>query len=145
MDLKNKIFELAEGKLKDSSYFIIDITVSNSVKKVSIILDGDNGVNIDDCADLSRRLSEDLDLIMEDAYTLDVMSPGLDQPLKLKRQYKKNEGRKVKVKLKEGDVLKGLLLDTLDEGILVEDEKKKINKEIKFEEIDWTKVRVSFK
>ena len=61
-----------------------------------------HGITIDDCANLNRELSKELDeitLSLQDSYLLEVSTPGLDQPLKLKRQYKKNIGRRLKVKL----------------------------------------------
>lgn len=145
MDLKDKLFELAGDLLIDESYFVVEVKVSAGNKKIVVIVDGDEGVDIDKCADLSRKLGEELDALIEGSYTLDVTSPGVDQPLQMKRQYVKNTGRPVKVKLSDGNVIKGKLLGVQKDGIEVEDEKKKVKEVIKFSEIDWTKVRVSFK
>ena len=112
MGLEEQIKKVAEERLANDGQFIVDVTVSarKGPKKVLIIMDGDQGVNIDDCADLSRRVSQELEekSFFEEAYTLEVSTPGVDQPLKLKRQYVKNIGRKLKVKLP----------DKMEEGII---------------------------
>jgi ribosome maturation factor RimP len=118
-----------------------------------IIIDGDQGVTIDDCAELSRKLSKEFDdraYFGEDNYLLEVSTPGLDHPLKLKRQYFKNTGRNVKVVRKE-NTTEGKLKEVTDEKIILVQEtgtgKKKETKEIEipFSEIEKTFVTVSFK
>lgn len=153
MEVTEQIKGLAERLVKDDSQFIVEVIASlkKIPNKLIVILDGDNGVNIDDCANLSRGLSEALDSMgfLKGAYHLEVSTPGLDHPLKLKRQYIKNKGRKVRVKRAEGSV-EGLLIGVTDNDITVEEEtgkgKKKEMKEVKipFAEIDKTFVLVSF-
>ena len=117
-----------------------------------MIIDGDKGVTIDDCANLSRELSKAFDdaQFLEESYTLEVSTPGLDQPLKLKRQYIKNIGRRIKVHTQQ-HTLEGKLVEVSDEKIKIEQElgtgKNKEVKvtEISFSEIDKTLVLVSFK
>jgi ribosome maturation factor RimP len=95
MDIAQKIRELAESHLTDASHFVVDVVISkHRPHKVSVFLDGDNGITIDHCSDLSRALSEDLDKLdlIRENYMLEVGTPGLDQPLKLKRQFVKNIG-----------------------------------------------------
>lgn len=154
MEIAEEIRKIAEEKLTGPSQFVVDVIVSSKrgPQKVMIIIDGDNGVNIDDCAKLSRELSTVLDEspLLHESYMLEVSTPGLDQPLKLKRQYKKNIGRKLKVKLQD-KIVEGKLLDVTEEKITVEQEigtgKKKelIPIGIQFSEIDKSFVLVSFK
>lgn len=92
MEIAKKIKELAELHLASEAHFIVDVTVSkHKPMKITVALDGDAGVSIDDCANLSRELSDELEKenSIDEAYTLEVGTPGIDQPLKLKRQYKK--------------------------------------------------------
>jgi ribosome maturation factor RimP len=94
---------------------------------------------------------DNIDLI-KDNYTLEVGTPGLDQPLKLKRQYAKNVGRGLKVHKKDRAIVQGLLKESDDEKIVIESELKEKGKkkeftqtEIPFSEIEKAIVMVSFK
>jgi len=152
MEAADEIRRIAEGKLTDSSQFIVDVIVSSKRKpqKVTVILDGDSGVSIDHCADISREISKALDdsMLLSDSYVLEVTTPGLDQPLKLERQYKKNIGRRMRIKISD-KVVEGKLVGVGESGITIEQgDGKKIEKsvvELKFSEIDKSIVLVSFK
>jgi ribosome maturation factor RimP len=154
MDLAAQIRQLAESKLVNPALFVVDVVISTrqGPGKVMVFLDGDNGVSIDDCADLSREIGKELDENgwIENNYTLEVSTAGIDQPLKMVRQYKKNVGRKMKVKLKE-KTIEGRLSEVHDDKILLIEEigsgKKKEERihEIAFAEIEKTLVMVSFK
>jgi ribosome maturation factor RimP len=154
MDLAVEIRHLAESKLASEGQFIVDVVISSrqGPRKVLILLDGDQGVSIDDCADLSREMAKALDENnwITDNYTLEVSTAGIDHPLKFLRQYKKNIGRKVKVKLKETTV-EGTLAEADAEKIVLNEEvgtgkKKEVKtREIPFTEIEKTLVMVSFK
>ncbi len=152
MDAAEEIRKIAEGKLKDSSQFVVDVIVSSKRKpqKVTVVVDGDAGISIDDCADISREVAKVLDdsLVLTDSYVLEVTTPGLDQPLKLHRQYKKNIGRRMRIKVSD-KVVEGKLVGVSDSGVTIEQgDGKKIEKsvvELKFSEIDKSIVLVSFK
>lgn len=153
MDLAEEIRKRAEEALA-AGQFIVDVVISarKGPKKISVIVDGDNGVTIDDCAEVSRHLSQSLDEVdwMTENYLLEVTTPGLDHPLKLKRQYHKNIGRSLKIKLQSG-IVEGTLTEVLDEKIVLNQEigsgKKKETKtiEIPFSDIGSAFVLVSFK
>lgn len=153
MDAVEEIKKIAIEKLANESQFIVDVLISSrkGPKKVLILLDGDNGITIEDCATLSRELSKTLDDAswMEENYTLEVSTPGLDQPLKLHRQYKKNIGRSLKVKLHEDKIVEGKLTEVFDEKITLtvgSGKKKEVKMiDILFSEIEKTLVIVSFK
>ena len=152
MDAAEEIRKIAEGKLRDSSQFVVDVIVSSKRKpqKVTVVVDGDAGISIDDCADISREVAKVLDdsLVLTDSYVLEVTTPGLDQPLKLHRQYKKNIGRRMRIKVSD-KVVEGKLVSVSDSGVTIEQgDGKKIEKsvvELKFSEIDKSIVIVSFK
>ena len=154
MEIADEIRKIAEEKLPDPAQFIVDVVVTSKrgPKKILVILDGDEGITIDDCANLNRELSKELDGLpqLQESYFLEVSTPGLDQPLKLKRQYKKNMGRRLNVKLADKAV-EGKLIDVTDDRITIEQEtgigkqKQLVPREIEFSEIDKSFVLVSFK
>jgi ribosome maturation factor RimP len=84
-------------------YYLVDIEVKPFRRKtrVAIFVDTDTGIQIDECAELSRQIGDLLDQIAEldEGYTLEVSSPGLDRPLSGERQFRKNIGRHVSVHL----------------------------------------------
>lgn len=153
-DLTGEIKKMAESLLKDEGHFVVDVVASfkGNPGKVLVIVDGDKGIGIDDCADLSRDLSKQLDEtnLIAGAFNLEVSTPGLDQPLKSKRQYVKNIGRNVRVRQGE-KTEEGKLTAVHDSAIqltqTVGSGKKKEEKtvEIPFDKIDKTIVLVSFK
>jgi len=155
MELSTTVQTYLNEIITDPQYFIVDIVVSGSDrKKIVILLDGDEGVTIDYCASVSRQLAHRMeeDAVIEDAYVLEVSSPGLDHPLTEKRQYLKNIGRDVKVET-EDKTMKGELLEVENDYIIInhqikEKGKSKILEEevtIPFKDIKKTKVLVSFK
>jgi ribosome maturation factor RimP len=152
MDLKEKIKELAQTNLADSAHFIVDVIVSkHKPMKFTIILDGDKGITVDDCANLSNKLNDTLGSLIEEQYLLEVSTPGLDHPLKLHRQFVKNVGRGLKVNTTAKKVITGKLTGAETEKIILETENKEGKKgetkliEIPFTEIEKAFVTVSFK
>lgn len=154
MDQAEEIKNLATACLIDESHFIVDVLVSSKKgpRKVLIIMDGDQGVTIDECADVSRKLSKSLDDsdFFKDQYLLEVSSPGLDHPLTLQRQFKKNIGRKLKV-VTANKTTEGLLEKVTDEGIFISTQissgkkKEEVTDTIPFSEIKKAFVLISFK
>ncbi|WP_333600974.1 ribosome assembly cofactor RimP [Flavobacterium sp.] len=97
MTFKEKVTNLLEEGLQEKpSLFLVDLSISESYK-ITVTLDGDTGVNLQDCIDVSRVIETNLDREEQD-YSLEVASAGVSTPLKLVRQYKKNVGRTLKVK-----------------------------------------------
>ena len=145
---------LVDQSLVDEALFLIDLVVNfkSSPIKVTVVLDGDKGVSVDDCALVSRNLAKLLDDegIIEN-YSLEVTTPGVDQPLKLKRQYFKNVGRFIKVQLKDKRIERGKLVEVADDLIYIEQEVKEGKKKelkkipIAFQELERVLVEVSFK
>ncbi|OXA96287.1 ribosome assembly cofactor RimP [Flavobacterium hercynium] len=92
MTFKEKVNELiTEALLEKPSIFLIDLAISDSFK-ISVGLDGDNGVALQDCIDISRAIENNLDREEQD-FSLEVASVGVGSPLKMTRQYVKNVGR----------------------------------------------------
>ena len=137
--------------------FIVEVAVSgeHTAKKVLILLDADTGISIDRCAEVSRKVAHALEEedAIDNAYVLEVSSPGLDYPLSSLRQYKKNIGRSVKVTLLDEEQKKGELLEVTADHIVVREKvKEKGSKKMKeqdtnvpYESIKKTNVLVSFK
>jgi ribosome maturation factor RimP len=153
MQLEDQIRGLVEMKLTDGQY-VVDISVSSKKgpKKVLILVDADQGFNIDHCAEISRHLAKELDErgLIDDSYLLEVSTPGVDFPLKMKRQYLKNVGRSLKLKLKES-TLQGKLTSVGEDQIEISEEigsgkKKEIKMhQVMLSDIEKAIVLVSFK
>ena len=154
MHLEERIRTLAEEKIADKpDLFIVDIKVINNAK-IIILLDGDNGLGIDDCAAVSRHVGFHLEEenLIEHAYNLEVSSPGLDAPLNLERQFAKNLGRNVSIKFTDGKKMEGKLISSTPETLVIEHSVKEkgkkaqlIETELEKVNIAETKVSVSFK
>jgi ribosome maturation factor RimP len=151
---KSFIEQTVNEILADTPVFVVDIKVSTR-NKIMVFLDGDNGVPISECVKVSRHIESSLDRENED-FELEVSSVGVDKPLQLPRQYRKNIGRNIQVVTTSGTKLTGKLINSDDHSITIEKElkKKKKKKEelpeepvqiIPFSEIEEVKVLVSFK
>lgn len=154
---EKKIRELAESLLTDKTHFLVAVEISTTGgrgRKVRILMDGDEGISIDDCVALSRALGEQIEekgLMDDDAYTLEVSSPGLDHPLESVRQYRKNIGRGLKVIRIDGKEVRGTLSVVRGNSIVLESKKGKgkkaemVKEEIPLAEIKKSLVQISFK
>jgi ribosome maturation factor RimP len=151
MSLKDTIIKLVEDLIRETDYYVVDIAVSDSKirRKVSIFLDSDTGITIDQCTEVSRKLGLQLEEIIDEAFTLEVSSPGADSPLKFERQYVKNVGRSLRILKVDGSEVKGKLVSVENGNITIETEaKKKVKSEtvaLSLDEIKEAKVIISFK
>lgn len=160
MTVKEHLEVLLAPLLEEGDCFLVDIVIKPSKlsQKVSILVDSDEGITIQQCTSISRRLAKQLEEleVFTDAYTLEVSSPGLDQPLVLPRQYKKNQGRNLKVTLKNGEILQGTLSEAGDDNITIQlaAPKKKpkvpldeasLIRQIQLDDISKALVEISFK
>ena len=103
MTFKDKVKQVVEEALLEKpSIFLIDLTITDSFK-IIIGIDGDNGVVLQDCIDVSRAVEGNLDREEQD-FSLEVASVGVGSPLKLVRQYKKNIGRTLIVKTNQENI-----------------------------------------
>ena len=152
MNLAEKLEKMVPRYLPDQRYFVTEIVAKQAgpKTKISIFLDGDQGIDIDVCAQVSRQIGKELDDtdLLKHPYTLMVSSPGLDRPLKLPRQYHRNIGKDVKIKLKNAKQKKGKLLKVNQDFIVIEittgSQGETKQERIPFIEIETTHVLVSF-
>nr|WP_298794072.1 ribosome assembly cofactor RimP [uncultured Allomuricauda sp.] len=116
--LREKVKSLLSKALEENpSLFLIDFMITND-NTIRVVLDGDEGVNLQDCMNISRAIEHNLDREEED-FSLEVTSAGAASPLELPRQYKKNIGRKLKVRTGEEE-LEGNLTQASEESITLE-------------------------
>ncbi|MBB2150967.1 ribosome assembly cofactor RimP [Pedobacter gandavensis] len=154
MQAEKRVTELVEEKISDRpELFLVEVKMLPN-NKLIIHVDGDEGISIQDCAAISRHVGFHLEEenTIDKAYNLEVSSPGVGEPLKLKRQYVKNIGRDLSVKLNGGEIKEGKLLSVEDNGITIEAKVKEKGKKatleetsIDFSSITETKVLISFK
>jgi ribosome maturation factor RimP len=153
-DTKQKAIEdFVNAQLKGSEeLFLVEVKVipGNNIK---VFLDADNGITIDKCIKVNRALYnqiEESDLFPNGDFSLEVSSPGVEEPLKLHRQYKKNIGRTVEVTMNDGTKKEGKLTGVNDDEIIIEEKsgqgKKTVSKttNILFNQVKQTKVLVTF-
>lgn len=142
--------------LPDDSHFLVEVKMEEKAGKIRllILIDADQGVTIDSCAMVSRAVSEELEAneIIDQAYLLEVSSPGLDYPLSSVRQYQKNIGRELKILLESGAELIGKLLEVQEDSLKLLVKKKEKGKKateeellLPIKEIKKSIVQVSFK
>ncbi|MGZ3766766.1 MAG: ribosome assembly cofactor RimP [Mucilaginibacter sp.] len=154
MDIVKRVTELVEEKIADRpDLFLVDVKMHSNGKLI-ILVDGDKGIGIADCAAISRHVGFHLEEenVLEDAYNLEVSSPGLDAALVLPRQYVKNVGRNLAIKLADGSKKEGKLTGITEDAIMLEEINKQKGKKaetiesvIPMTQITETKVLISFK
>ncbi|MBB5620258.1 ribosome maturation factor RimP [Pedobacter cryoconitis] len=154
MQVEKRVIELVEEKISDRpELFLVEVKLLPG-NKLIIHVDGDQGISIQDCAAISRHVGFHLEEenTIEKAYNLEVSSPGVGEPLKLQRQYEKNIGRELSVKVTGGDIMEGKLLDVNEQSITIEAKVKEKGKKaqlvetsLDFSNIIETKVLISFK
>ena len=132
--------------------FLVEVKV-NPGNNIIVFLDSDNGITIEKCIQINRALYKQVEengLFTNGDFSIEVSSPGVDEPLKLLRQYKTNIGRKVEVLLNDESKKEGKLLAVNDDDIIIEQTagkgKKAVNikTNILINQIKHTKVLVTF-
>src|ERR1700744_1601278 len=113
MDIEKRVRELVEEKIVEigrPDLFLVDVKM-HANGKLMILVDGDKGIGISECAAISRYVGFKLEEenTIETAYNLEVSSPGLDTPLTQIRQYTKNIGRELAIKMADGVKREGKL------------------------------------
>ena len=136
----------------DPENFLVEVRIrpGNNVK---VFVDADHGISIDKLARYNRTLYREIEesgLFPNNDFSLEISSPGLDEPLKLHRQYLKNIGRNVEVILKNGIKKEGKLISATDSEIVIEEETgNKKKKEIaqhsfSYDDIKTTKIQIKW-
>ena len=154
MNTENQIETIAQKVnhllAQHPTHFLVDVRIKPT-NNVKVFVDADEGISLADLIEYNRSLYKQLEgsgLFPNDDFSLEVSSPGLDEPLKMHRQYKKNIGRFVDIMLTDGTKKEGKLLEATEDGIVIETEqgkgkKKEVKSEsILFDTIKSTKIQV---
>ena len=130
-----KIKTFIDEALEGTTIFIVDYKLLQK-NKIVLLLDGDNGIGIDEVAKVSKHISHRMEEEngIEGAHTLEVSSPGVDYPLKFQRQYPQHIGRTLAVRMNDGKELEGKLLAINGDIINVNLEIKEKGKKARYEE-----------
>ncbi|MFA6246306.1 MAG: ribosome assembly cofactor RimP [Mucilaginibacter sp.] len=154
MNIEKRTAELVEEKIADMpNLFLVDVKMHPNGKLI-VLVDGDNGIGIADCVAISRHVGFHLEEenVIDTPYNLEVSSPGIDTPLTLQRQYAKNIGRTLSIKMDDGAKREGKLLSAGESEITIEETIKEKGKKavtvestIPTDKITETKVLISFK
>ncbi len=135
---------------EDPGVFLVEIRIKPT-NNIKVFLDGDQGVSIEKLVQYNRRLYKQLEEENPNGdFSLEVSSAGLEEPLKLHRQYLKNKGRYVEVTDNEGKIIEGKLLEVTEAGIVVEEIKGKgkkmetVQHNISFSDIKTTRIQIKF-
>ena len=149
----HRIEELTNQVLiNEPEYFLVSLRIKPT-NNVRVYLDGDNGLAIEKCVYFNRQLYKLIDesgLFPPGEFSLEVSSPGVDEPLKMHRQYNKNVGRLVEVIFTDGTKKEGKLMQAAENDIIIEETtgkgKKAVTQQIviPFNNIKTTTVRIQF-
>ena len=155
MNSENQVIAV-EKRLSDlltelPGYFLVEISVKPT-NNIKVFVDADQGATIDQLSRINRALYKWIEenLFPNGDFSIEVSSPGLDEPLKLDRQYLKNIGRMVEIVLKNGLKKEGKLISVSENEVVIEEETGKGKKKeviqhiILKEEIKTTKIQVKF-
>ena len=149
----NMIEQRVQSLIKDDpAVFLVEVRIKPT-NNIKVFVDGDQGVSIEKLVQYNRRLYRQLEeegLFPGGDFSLEVSSPGLDEPLKLHRQYLKNIGRFVEVVTNDGERKEGKLVSADEKGLVVETTTGKgkkmetVQHTISFDNIKTTKVQIKF-
>ena len=124
----------------------VDLASAGKRRVLRVAIDKDGGVTMDDIADATREVSrvlDETDLMGQQAYTLEVSSPGVDRPLTLPRHWRRNTGRLVKVKLREGEPTTGRIRATDDSGAVLDVDGTE--RRLEYADVQKAKIQIEFK
>lgn len=147
--IEQKVNSLLAGH---PSHFLVEVRIKPT-NNIKLFIDADEGIVLSGLIEYNRKLYkqfEESGMFPDGDFSLEVSSPGLDEPLKMFRQYKKNIGRFVDVILNDNSKKDGRLMEATEDGIVIETEtgkgkKKEIKQEsILFEQIKNTKIQIKF-
>ncbi|MBL6730910.1 MAG: hypothetical protein ISP74_08360 [Bacteroidia bacterium] len=150
MGVKELITGIIEEELKETDSFLVGVDSNQAETSIRFFIDGIDGVSIQLCSQLSRKVSR----ILDEEYTDDqpiryeISSPGAEQPLVDLRQFYKHIGRELEVELTTGEIYTGELIQILDDTIKLSvliSKHKSEEKTIVFNKINKSTVKLSFK
>jgi ribosome maturation factor RimP len=132
--------------------FLVSVKI-RPTNNIKIFVDSDEGMSIEKCVKYNRKLYAEIEekaIFPDGNFSLEISSPGVDEPLKLHRQYVKNKGRNVLVTFKDGSEKDGQLLEVTETDIIIEQKTGKGKKAetyqhvIPFDNIKATIVQIQF-
>lgn len=130
-----------EQYIAGSDIFLVEVSVARG-NSIRVHVDRPGGITIEECSRISRFLNETLDREVED-YSLEVSSPGLSAPFRVRQQYEKNIGGKVEVHLAAGGSQTGVLQSVGEASVTLKVKGKEVI--IRFDEIKKAKAIISWK
>ena len=148
-DYENRTEQLLLPILEDFGFTLVDVEFvkEGSTWYLRSYIDKPGGINVDDCEMVSRALEKQLDRedFISEAYVLEVSSPGLGRPLKKEKDYIRNEGKEIELRLyrsfEHEKEYRGVLKSwTKDHVIIVTDE----GRELEFQKKELALVREAF-
>lgn len=143
---KFKVLDIVKDVLEGSDKYLVNMKITPD-NRIFVDLDGDNGINIDDCIEVSRAIENSLNRDEED-FELNVSSAGADSPLKMPRQYRRHVGRELSVEPFEGAKVEGVLTEAGDSQFTIKTKgsKKEPSKELSFayEDVKTARVLIRF-
>lgn len=148
-----QIEQLIQQILEETPEYFCVSTKIKPTNNIKVFLDGDNGITIEACVKINRKLYHQLEVLgiyPEGEFSLEVSSPGLGEPLKLHRQYVKNVGRFIEIVFTDGSVKEGKLLSVTENNLMLEHSEGKGKKlvvqqvEVPFSSIKTTTVQIKF-
>lgn len=106
---QQQVIELLDAEFARAGYDIEDVRIDTATRppRITVIADGDDGLDLDTIAELSRAASEVLDEVDSAPYVLEVTSPGVDRPLTSEKHYRRSQGRLAEMSLSDGSVVTG--------------------------------------
>jgi ribosome maturation factor RimP len=137
VDIENTLNDYLDGKL----IFLVDVEVRKG-NTINVYIDSDEGLNIDDCAEVSRFIESKFDRDEED-YELRVSSPGLERPLRMMRQYNRYIGREINIEAIDNRKITGELMALSETGIEVLVKNGKKQSELKSEKLLFSEIRLA--
>ena len=147
---QRQVVELLDGEFARAGYEIEDVVIDASARpaRITVVADGDDGLDLDSAAALSRSASELLDGVDDSAtpYVLEVTSPGVDRPLKDEKHFRRARGRKVDLTLSDGGQLTGRVGETSGGAVrlVVRDGRNLAVREVPLDSIAKAVVQVEF-
>lgn len=150
MEVKQLITQIIEEELASTDCFLVNIRSNEAGTDLRFFIDGENGVGIQTCARLSRKVSRILDEEYDDETPIryEISSPGVDQPLLDKRQYNQHIGRELEIDLGDEKIVTGELVSIGKDSIEIEvaiSKKVKEKQTVAFDDIKNSIVVISFK
>lgn len=136
----------------EPGFFLVEVRIKPT-NNVKVFIDADEGISIEKLVQINRKMYRDLEetaFFPGGDFSLEVSSPGLDEPLKMLRQYKKNVGREVEILLNDGSKMEGKMLSVTEDGLVLEEQKGKNKKKetvqhtVLFDQIKSTKIQIKF-